>query len=138
MPQIIDQFGHKRCPKKRKDGDYKLLYEFYQKHFVVHELSALKNSSSTHACYNPDGLFWLNLYQRFICSFFFWTNHVNQNVLDRYMCINGKDVHSGLRRWQNPFAHSTKLKTNWAFWVLFDIFWAYLSFKRFSKHERLP
>ena len=42
--------------------DYKLLKEFFQKYFVVHERSAVKNSFSTYVCYALDGLFWLNLY----------------------------------------------------------------------------
>ena len=62
MARIIDQFGRKRCQKKRKDVDYKLLKEFIQKYFVVHEQSTVKNSFGTYVCYAPDGLFWLNLY----------------------------------------------------------------------------
>ena len=62
MPQIVDQFGRKRCQKKRKDVDYNLLLEFFQKYFVVHEQLAAKDSFSTYVCYAPDGLFWLNLY----------------------------------------------------------------------------
>ena len=60
--RMIDQFGRKRCQKKRKDVDYKILEEFFQKYFFVHEQSAVKNSFSTYVCYAPDGLFWLNLY----------------------------------------------------------------------------
>ena len=60
---MIDQFGRKRCQKKRRDVDYKFLQEFFQKYFVVHEQSAVENSFSTYVCYAPDGLFWLNLYQ---------------------------------------------------------------------------
>ena len=59
---MIDQFGRKRCQKKRKDVDYKLLYGFFQKHFFLHERLAVKNSVSTYVCYAPDGLFWLDLY----------------------------------------------------------------------------
>ena len=38
--------------------------EFFQKYFFVHEQSAVENSFSTYVClcYDPDGLFWLNLY----------------------------------------------------------------------------
>ena len=61
MAQIIDQFGRKRCQKKREDVDYELLQEFFQNYFVVHEQSAVENSFSTYVCYAPDGLFWLNL-----------------------------------------------------------------------------
>ena len=64
MPQIIDQFGHKRCQKKRKDVEYKVLSEFFQKCFVVDEQSAVENSFSTYVCYAVDGLFWLNLYRQ--------------------------------------------------------------------------
>ena len=60
--QIIDQFGRKRCQKKRKEIDYKLLKKFFQKYYVVHEQSAVENLFSTCVCYDPDGLFWLNLY----------------------------------------------------------------------------
>ena len=59
---MIDQFGHIRCQKKRKDVNYKLLYELFQKYFVLPEQSATENSFSTYVCYAPDGLFWLNLY----------------------------------------------------------------------------
>ena len=34
MPQIIDQFGHKMCQKKRKDVDYKLLQDFFKNIFL--------------------------------------------------------------------------------------------------------
>ena len=43
MTRIIDQLGRKRCQKKRKDVDYKLLLEFFQKLFVLLEQSAVKN-----------------------------------------------------------------------------------------------
>ena len=49
------------CQKKRKDVDYKVLKDFFQKHFVAHEKSAVQNLFSTYVCYAPDGLFWLNL-----------------------------------------------------------------------------
>ena len=32
---MIDQFGRKSCQKKRKDVDYKLLQDHFQKYFVV-------------------------------------------------------------------------------------------------------
>ena len=59
VPRIYDQFGRKRCLKKRKDVDYKLLKKYSQKYFVVHEQSAVKNLFSTYVCYTPDGLFWV-------------------------------------------------------------------------------
>ena len=31
VPRIIDQFGRKRCHKKRKDVNYQILYDFFQK-----------------------------------------------------------------------------------------------------------
>ena len=43
VTRIIDQFGRKRCQKKRKDLSYQLLLEFVQKNIVVHELWAGKN-----------------------------------------------------------------------------------------------
>ena len=48
MPRIIDQFGRKKCQKKSKDVDYKLLQDFFQKYFIVHEQSAVKNSFPTY------------------------------------------------------------------------------------------
>ena len=59
---MIDQFGRKRGQKKRKDVDYNLLREVFQKYFVVNEQSAVKSSFSTCVRYEPDGLFWLNLW----------------------------------------------------------------------------
>ena len=53
----FDQFGRKRCQKKRKDVDYNLLLDFFQKYFVVHEQSAVKNTFSTYVCYAPDVFF---------------------------------------------------------------------------------
>ena len=47
---MIDQFGRKRCKKKRED------------------VSAVENSFSTYVCYAPDGLFWLNLQSKFLKS----------------------------------------------------------------------
>ena len=41
---MIEQFGRKMCQKKRKDVDYKLLLDFFQKYFVKHERSAVKNT----------------------------------------------------------------------------------------------
>ena len=46
VARIIDQFARKRCQKKRKDVGYKLLLEFFQKYFVVHQQSAVENSFS--------------------------------------------------------------------------------------------
>ena len=48
---IIDQFGRKKCQKKHKEEDYKLIFEFFQKYFVVHERSAVKKSFSTYVTY---------------------------------------------------------------------------------------
>ena len=57
VPPIIDQFGRKRCQKKHKDVCYKLLCEFFQKYFVVHQWSAVKYSFSKYVCYDTGGLF---------------------------------------------------------------------------------
>ena len=62
MPRIIDKSGRKMCQKKHKDVIYKLLWEFFQKYFVLQQKWAVKNSFSTNVCYAPDDLFWLNLY----------------------------------------------------------------------------
>ena len=35
VSRIIDQFGHKRCEKKREDVDYQLLWKFFQKMFCT-------------------------------------------------------------------------------------------------------
>ena len=45
---LIDQFGRKKCRKKRKDVDYELLGEFFQKYFFVHELWDVKDALSTY------------------------------------------------------------------------------------------
>ena len=44
-------------------------------------------------------------------------------------------LHSGQRGWQNPSGHFNRLKSNWTFWKVLDIFWAKSSFKTFLKHE---
>ena len=62
MSRIIDQFGRKRCQKKRKDLDYKLLKEILQKYFVVHKRWTVKNSFITYVWYASDVLFWTVLY----------------------------------------------------------------------------
>ena len=41
---------------------------FFIFHFVVHEQSAVKSSFSTYVCYDPDGLFWLQLQVRIFMS----------------------------------------------------------------------
>ena len=81
MARIIDQFGRKRCQKKRKDVDYKLLLEFFQKYFVVHKQSAVENSFSTYVCYAPDGLFWLNLYFRKCCHSDLFKNQFSPTLI---------------------------------------------------------
>ena len=57
VPRIVDQFGRKRCQKKRKNVNHKLLSQFFQKYFFVHDRLAVKKSVSTYVCYTPDGLF---------------------------------------------------------------------------------
>ena len=50
---------------KEYDVNFEFFRKFmrvFQKYFVAHEQSAVKNSFSTYVCYAPDGLFWLNLY----------------------------------------------------------------------------
>ena len=42
VPPIIDQFGRKRCQKKRKEMQYKLI-SVYSKISLVHEFLAVKN-----------------------------------------------------------------------------------------------
>ena len=51
VSRIIDQFWRKWYQKKRKDVDYKLIWELY-----------MSSRLSTYVCYAPDGLIWLNLY----------------------------------------------------------------------------
>ena len=58
LTRIIDRFGCKRCQKNRKDMDYKLLLECFQKYFFVHKLVAVKNSFCTYVCHASDVLFW--------------------------------------------------------------------------------
>ena len=49
---------HKRCQKKHKGVSSKLLSQFFQKYFVVHELWAVKNSVSTYLCSALDAYEW--------------------------------------------------------------------------------
>ena len=53
MSRKIDQFGRKRCQKKRKDAGYKLLQEIFQKYLIAHERWAVINLISTY--YTLDG-----------------------------------------------------------------------------------
>ena len=68
MTGIIDQFGSKRCQKKRKDVDYQLLLDFFQKYFVVHERSAVKNSFSKYVWSKVDSSFCEAVYVTNNCS----------------------------------------------------------------------
>ena len=49
-------------PREVKEVDYKFIKDFIQKYFVVYEQSAVKNSLITYVCYDPDGLFLLQVY----------------------------------------------------------------------------
>ena len=53
VPRIVDQFGRKRCQKKRNEMKHKLRYEFFQKYSAVHKQSAVKNSFSTYTYVMP-------------------------------------------------------------------------------------
>ena len=78
----------KSCQKKRKDVNYKLLYEFFQKYLILHEHSATENSFSTYLCYDPDGLFWLNLYISFTKgynTYLVWMG-LYRTILNRNKC----------------------------------------------------
>ena len=44
-------------------------------------------------------------------------------------------AHSGHRRWQNPFSNSKRLNSNWAFWMLLDIFLAKFNLLTILKHD---
>ena len=48
VPRIIDQFGRKRCQKKRKDVDYKLFKIFF-KNILVYMSSRLLKIRSVHS-----------------------------------------------------------------------------------------
>ena len=50
----LDAKCAKRSVKMWTTNFYK---NFFQKRFVVHEWSAVKNSFGTDVCYDPDGLF---------------------------------------------------------------------------------
>ena len=50
LPQKIYQFGRKRCQKRRRDVSYQLLWEFFQKYFVLHEREAVKDLFSIYIC----------------------------------------------------------------------------------------
>ena len=67
VPRLIDQFGRKRCQKKRKDVDYQLIKEFFQKYFVVHEWLMVKNSFSTYNVLHTYVMTW-TVYFDWICS----------------------------------------------------------------------
>ena len=69
MSRIIDQFWRNMCQKMRKDVDYKLLQQFFQKYQVIQEQSAVENSFSIYVCYAPDGFYWMNLYTYFSGTF---------------------------------------------------------------------
>ena len=50
---MIDQFGRKKCQKKRQDVDYELLRDFFQKYFVVQKQWYhwyVKDTFSTYIC----------------------------------------------------------------------------------------
>ena len=47
MPRILDQFGRKKCKKKRKDMSYRLLKQFFQKYFDAHDRWAVILAVST-------------------------------------------------------------------------------------------
>ena len=53
VTQMINRFGCKRCQKKPKDGDYKLLLEFFQKYGRLLKIRSVR----TYVCYGPDVLF---------------------------------------------------------------------------------
>ena len=69
---VCDQFWRKRCQKKRKDVEYKLHLNFFQKCFVVWEHSAVKVSFSTYVCYALDGFHWSHLYVKRFKSILSW------------------------------------------------------------------
>ena len=62
VPRIIDKFQRKRCQKKRKDVSYQLQKECFQKYFVVHAWSAVKNSFSTYVWSEVDSCFCESVY----------------------------------------------------------------------------
>ena len=57
VPPKIDQFGRKRCQKKRKEVSYEFISGSFQKYFVVHERSAVKDSFSTYVWSKVDSCF---------------------------------------------------------------------------------
>ena len=75
---VLDPFGSKRCQKKCKDVDYKLLQDFFQKYFVVFGLLAVKNLFSIWYVFYPlvyfDWIFrykmdaYFALKRHFLCS----------------------------------------------------------------------
>ena len=62
VPRPIDQFWRKKCQKKSKDVEYKLIQDLKKLYFMLHERSTVKSLFSTYVCFTLDGLFWLNLY----------------------------------------------------------------------------
>ena len=65
VTRIIDQFGRKRCQKKRKYVDHKLLNEFFQKNILSYMNDRLSKNSSEHAYVIPRTVFFLD----WICKF---------------------------------------------------------------------
>ena len=75
---IIDQFGRKRCQKKRNGLQTSI--RVFQKYFVVHERSAVKNSFSTYVWSKEDS---------FISTFCMYTLLVDgANQLNLYLKLS--------------------------------------------------
>ena len=86
MLQVIDQFGRKRCQKKRKDMNYcTSFYKSFFKNMLLYINGRLSRFCSVHT-YALDGLFWLNLYLNF--------PDPNRHVIKRIVGLEGDLVHN--------------------------------------------
>ena len=115
VPRIKDQFRHKRCQKKRKDVDYKLLLEFFQEYFLVHKRLAVKNSFSKYMRMLYIGRY---TYLGWICNLMFWGGK-NATYFDTYF----KDICFALFRvmFYNSASHDRKTSRT-MFKFFFELF----------------
>ena len=89
VPRKIDQFERKRCQKKRKGINYKLLKEFLQKCVFVNERLSVKVSLSTYARMLYPGRFILVESARIICL---------KGTFDYLLCILANKSRTSLFR----------------------------------------
>ena len=100
--RIINQFGRKRCQRKRKGVSYHLLECFFQKYFVVHERSAVKNLFSTYvwskvySCF-CESVYIKRYYVKYLVSFFFLQKGKNLSLFHQTYFPHNKPLSSETR-----------------------------------------